>query len=364
MSFETFYETFQSLRQTYRVVQPGSLTDITKISRVEPLTILSKDAVLYEGTPDILSVLLNIFSGYYFQAASIVGKINHIKIFKTLDSLNPNRTFDTALMTVESDRSYLRDPASYKYTLPLHRHALENDSNRNDSNAKLITEVSNQAVGKILNISIELEAEEKNQKGETSKNTRSVSIPVLVRLIPSAVSQETLVHLLTMKSVNHSLTERYHAWRSGRIRFINDLIFCQDIIQDYRKALMSDDRNIIQQVQTRAFKNQFYGIVTQNPSLAGASNLFVLTESAAKAVESKIGGRLSNTKVREKLFHQTSGMVMAVIDRQYDRTTFYHRGVDGTTELSLKEIKKTNQSKGPDIAELVKALMAGQAPMF
>ncbi len=52
-------------------------------------------------------------------------------------------------------------------------------------------------------------------------------------------------------------------------------------------------------------------------------------------------------------------MIIAVVDREWERVTFYTRGMAAATDLSFKEIKSANKGKGPDILDLMKSFNQG-----
>ena len=49
-----------------------SLTSITKLTRAEPLTIISHDCANLEYLPDLLNNVASIYSGYFLQAVSML----------------------------------------------------------------------------------------------------------------------------------------------------------------------------------------------------------------------------------------------------------------------------------------------------
>ena len=58
-------------------------------------------------------------------------------------------------------------------------------------------------------------------------------------------------------------------------------------------------------------------------------------------------------------------MVIAVVDRDYERVTFYTRGIDASTDVSVRELKAANKTKdSTDIADILKQITSGQAPSF
>lgn len=327
----------------------NSLVEATKLTRVEPLVIISKDCLSLEITKDVLEVDLNMFAGYYMQAVSILTKVNNVEVIKVLDKLNPDRDGSGFLLSneyaEEACRLMMND--SYKYRLPtMESISLEKD---NQDAIERIDELSSLAVGRLLNVDIAVS----NEEGESC----IVKIPVSMRLLPSLVSNSTVAHLLTYQSEDTSMKERFHAWRAGRISFISDLIFCQDLIDEYKRASMGDNSGTMAEIARRVQNAKKYGLLTKNPSLAAASNLFVMSKAVATDVEMRLRGKLSNPKVREKAFENTYGMIMAVIDTEIDRVTFYTRGQSAAADFSFREIKAAGAgSKGPDIMDIMKAM--------
>lgn len=349
----------------------NSLAEVSKLTRVEPLTILSKDLLNLEYMPDVTNSMLNLFSAYYLQAINIMTKVKDVEVIRLLDRLNPDRD-STGFLLAEgmSNRNEssigLLGMESYQYSLPMSsvpRLALEED-NKNPLN-----DVANLSVGKLLNVKIAFVPgqdptpghDDNHQKG----SDRTVDLQVAVRLAVSVVPDNTIQHLLTFKSEDNSIIERYHAWRSGRIGFIKDLIFAQDLIDEWKRASINDNTDTIQEIIRRVNNSKKYGLLTKNPSLVSASNIFIISEQTARDVESKLGGKLSNKNIRTKAFDNTYAMVIAVVDREYERVTIYTRGTEASTDVSIKEIKAANRgSKGPDIIDMMKSFAIGAPAQF
>lgn len=346
-----------------------SLSDATKLTRVEPLTILSKDCVNLDYIQDVLHSGLNIFSGYYLQAVSMLTRVNNVEVIRVLDKLNPDRDETGFLLSESVSRESVRTLSleSYQYSLPTRAvPALEKD----DEAAKMALEVSNLAVGKLLNVQISFDGGATDMFGkqkdghEGDGKSRSVTIPISVRLMTSVVPNPTIFHLLASKTEDIGVVERYHAWRAGRISFIKDLIFCQDLIDEHKRSIIGDETGTVAEIMRRVNNSKKFGLITKNPSLVSASNIFVITEEIAREIESKLGGKLSNPKVREKAFENTYAMIIVVIDREFERVTYYTRGVAASTDLSVKEIKAASKGKGPDIGDILKSFTLGNAPTF
>lgn len=359
-----------------------SLPEVTSLTRVEPITVVSRDLINYEYTHDVMNSLLNLFAAYYLQAVALTARVGSVRVIKILDKLNPNRDstgFFSSLESLSAHNVMIMD--NYKYTLPgistegriLDTIAKDErfdfddlvEQNKGSQNIKhasygtgpvklqkeFINESADLAVGKLINVTI-------------THEDVSIDVPVQVRLAAAVLGEHAVSHLMTVKKEDTEFLERFHAWRAGRISFIRDLMFCQDLIDEHRKALMADKAGVYSEIIRRVNNTKKYGLLTQNPSLVSASNLFVISESVAKSVELKIGGKLANPRYRDKIFSNSYAMIIAVIDRDWERVTFYHRGIIASTDLSIKNIRAANKQKGPDVADILTQLAKGNAPTF
>jgi hypothetical protein len=350
---QTVAKLINTVKNASNYYSTNSLAEVAKITRVEPLTILSKDLLNLEYMPDVQNTLLNMFSAYYLQAIDIMTKVNNVEVIRMLDRLNPDRDSSGFLLSYqnEPDRSMFSMEA-YKHSLPMKgvpSVGMEAEGPKNPLN-----EIANLAVGKLLNVRL----------GSDDKENKCVNLQIAVRLATSVVPDATILHLLSYKTEDNSLVERYHAWRSGRISFIRDLIFTQDLIDEWKRASIGDNTDTIQEIIRRVNNSKKYGLLTKNPSLVSASNLFVISEVTAREVEIKLGGKLSNPKVRQKAFDNTYAMVIAVVDREYQRVTFYTRGTAAATDVSIKELQAASKGKGPDITDMLRALNIGSPMSF
>ena len=57
-------------------------------------------------------------------------------------------------------------------------------------------------------------------------------------------------------------------------------------------------------------------------------------------------------------------MLIAVVDKEWGRVTFYTRGITAGTDVSFKEIKAANKSKGIDPMDVMKNMLAGNPVSF
>ncbi len=67
-------ETGRNVLVTYKgtVGEPLSIADVSKIARIEPITLISSSLTGTKELYDVLHGVLNIYAAYYLQAVSIL----------------------------------------------------------------------------------------------------------------------------------------------------------------------------------------------------------------------------------------------------------------------------------------------------
>ena len=343
--------------------QNSSLTELTRLTRAEPLTIISKDCYNLEYLNDVLLTLCNIYSGYFLQAVAILTKVQNVEVVKLLDKLSPNRSNVGVLLAASNQKSKTGSliGENYRYALPTAQTmAMEADVPMVDqTNYKVFYETNHLAFGKLLNVSITVDSDDPSCKEKTT----TINIPVSVRLAPGIVDTDSLVRIFGHQSLNTDIVERYYSWRAGRITLIKDMIFCQDLINEYRRTAMKDQTGTLQEIVRRVTAARTYGVMSQNPSLAVSSNLYVISKAAAAAIEAKTGYRFSKPAERAKRFHDTYAMVVAVIDPEWEQISFYFNGIAAPSTMKISALKSSSK-KGVDVSDIMRSLLQGQAPTF
>jgi hypothetical protein len=221
---------------------------------------------------------------------------------------------------------------------------------------KQARELADLSVGKMITVQFG------GGKDATGRDIPKVDIHIAIRLIVNSLPDSSLIPLLAGGTMDNTFIERWHAMRAGRIEFLRDLIFCQDLIDERKKAMITDTSGVHREIIRRANNAKVGGLVDQKFSYNVASNLYVISEVTAAVIERKVGGKLANPLVRKKIFESGYAMIIVVINRQWERVTFYHRGIAAATEVSLRDIKIGNKGSGPDVGDILKAYMAGNSP--
>lgn len=332
----------------------SSLVGATSVARVEPLCIVDADVVNLEYLPDTLNVLQNIFSGYYLQALQLLTNLGSVSVSKTLGRLNPSRSggFESYGNIVAPDVSM----EAYKHKLPSYNidHAMEAGEN---GGGNQFTELSKNAfgdagmvTGKMYNVTI-----------KDGDNTATV--PVAIKLLVNSIPTSVVVNLMALQNrLDYDLVERFHAWRSGRIQFVRDLVLCKDLIDKHRNTLIKDPTGVYSEIVNRQNKNLKAGLLNQTPSLATSSNLAIISSETAELIEQKLDGSLDNFKTRHAIFQTTNLMILVVIDKSWEQVTFYHRGINAFSKVSVKDLKASSKKDGGDVNAILKAFIEGKAP--
>ncbi len=333
-----------------------SLVEYTSVARVEPITLIDGTCLYMDMLPDVMQSLQSIFSGYYLQAFALSTHVGSIDVVKQLERFNPNRSAGSAVgqQLGTAISNYAQESLDdYTHRLPVMgdprnaKPAMEASVIQDSVNA--VTELANLSVGKLLNV-------------EIIEGDKKAVIPVSIRLLANSITPDSLIHILSAGSKEVSLNERWYQWKSGQIEFFRDLVFCQDLIDEHKKHLMDDKDGLYDAILRRRTENKIAGVVSGNYSVASASNLCVISKDTATKLELNTNSSLKNFKARQKIFENTYMMLMAVIDPEWDRVTFYHRGIPEATTLSHRDLKTANKNNGPDIKDILTAYRAGSAP--
>lgn len=330
-----------------------SLMDVGKVARVEPLVIVDSDCANVEFLPDVMQSLLTLFSGYYLQAAELLGtKIDGVSIARKLAPLNPRQ--DTSDVW---NSMLIYSTEAMRHTLPTHKHlstALEN----NDKTINIGKPQSNTDLSIGNNYSVTFSS--KNSTGQDVQ----VKTNVAIRLMVNYIASSSVVNILTNKeSHDMDLKERFHSWKAGRLEFIKDLILCNDLIDKHKKNLLKDNTGLYKQIVSREINSKASAVLRGSPSVATASNICVVSTETISAAESKMYGKIKDFKFRKNLFDNTNMMILAVIDKSWERITFYYRNTEESTTLSAKDIISNNKSKSSDgggLNDLLKSFISNK----
>jgi hypothetical protein len=330
-------------------VNGRSLIDIASVARVEPIMMVDADIMNTEVLPDALQASHSMFAGYYLQAVNMVNAVGGVTVAERLAPFNPNAGSAFEELCLDAKRSTSME--EFKFKLPLRADpapVVSMESDKSDEYAfNTIRDASNLSVGKIFNVSL----------------SGDVMIPVAIRLLVNSIPSRVMVDLFSnTDAFDQDFKERFHAWKSGRIAFWKDLVLCNDLIDKRVKTSISDPSGVLNTIRQRQSGNNVNAALTGKASVANATNLALLSSETADAIEGAMGGPLKNSKIRRAVFDSTNLMIVGVVNKHWERVTFYFRGLDSTTTLSYKELKTIGKGDGSNVTDILKAYISGASP--
>lgn len=351
--------------QTVNGAGTDSLIQYTQPCRVEPMVLIDQTLQHEPAISDALHVLSSIFTGYYLQAVSLMTTVNGVQVISKLDPLNPNRKPLTSAAYSREDYalslpSFASKNEAVASNLVASIEAADVQPKRaspagaplaqSQSVSEVVKDASNLVVGKIVEVKI------KDGNGE-------YVMPITIRLIPLMSSSTLIKAILGSGAYKFNMKERWHQWRAGEISLVGDLIFCNDLIVRHRKLLNQDTHGFYAETMARRGRNVVSAVLSGQPSVATASNMIVMSARTAVELERELGGKLNDFKIREDAMSATSLMLMVVIDPDYERVTVYSRSIPQASSLAIRDLKTLNKGNGPDITEIMKALLDRSAPL-
>lgn len=360
-----------AIGNTYSAMQGNtSLIEVSNPARIRPLCVVGEDCMYLDYLTDLLQTNLNIFTGYWLQAFNIQAhaRVGNVEVLRTLDRLSPTRDplqslgYSRERMMVDIKENHFGalacEAASYRHGLPLKSNHLAMeaageliDASVGDREFMALSESNNLGVGKDIQVVIDVDG------GGKLKFMVNVSLAV------APLASNLITMIFGKNAEDYTILERYYAMKSGR-KSLGDLIFGFDIIREHRKMLIQDKSGVYSEIVSRANKNKVAGVVSGDPSVATASNVYIMSYENAKEIESKMHGQFKDARFRDNLFQDTYAMMLCIVHKDAERITFYHRSIAQPTTLSVGALKNASKNKGPDVGEILKAYTLSTAPTF
>lgn len=372
--FDSLLNTIRSVVVTYKgTVGDGvSLADVSKIARIEPITLISSNLTGTKELYEILHGILNIYASYYLQAVHILSaELADVRILKILDKTNPDRDMKTVLASgytaYESLNIKTLSLENSKFKLPmLNNQVISTESILDEDEGSSLTTATDKletfeklgsAVGKVIELIF-------NVRKEGCREVDTVTIPVVIKLDNMIIPADVIGNVVVANKDEITLGSRFKDALAGRISFIKDFILCNDLIKAQKKTMIKDPTGYYAQMLKRINNSRIYSALTGNISLAGISSICVISEEDEQEIQKQIGGKLTNQKTREIVFNNTSAMMIVVIDREWQRVSMYVRDIDGFSQNSFDSFKGMSNKDNNNIADILKAFSVGNMPSF
>lgn len=398
-----------------RDMATSSMTQYTRSTRTEPITMIDSTLTTMSELSDLMVTLTSIYAAMYAQSFSIAinQEIGDIKVLKTLDKINPNRSKTDSLLSgvagLESNNLQLPDYVnltgvekpviSVGFGMESNFGVAEDSRNihgilhnevapaiaargGNGGTSAPATTTSNAAAtaGDKKDKPVTVKSNSSSSVDVESINSfmsnlstgllfdvsveaegRKVSIPISVRLLANKMPSTMVVSLFHAAVRNQTAKERYREWRAGGISLWSDVILCRDIAREQRKNLIKDTTGMYSEVLRRKASNQGSGLLSGNPSISQISNIIVVSSDTVDAFERASGKKMNNLNVRSLLFKNIQTLIIAVVNRTRETVTLHYHDINVPTTVTFKELTNKSGGKGgsPDVMEILKAYQMG-----
>lgn len=373
-SFINPLEIAQKISQGSAILKGKSPVDIANACRVEPMCLVDERILHWTHLPVVMQTNLDLFTGYWAQAANALLNVTAIETMKVLDALNPNRDAANAFIglgwdylekaSTESLSAAAKD--SYKCTLPSPVKLWGLDAYTKESNEKAtingqaqidikeLKEVANLAVGKMFTIRSTTKVREGDKDVVVNE-----PMYVTVRLLPAPTGASTIVDILSLNAEDLSITHRIKLWNMGQIEFINGVILMQDVIDNHRKALLNDKNGHYREIMSRRRNATGAALATGRVSIGAASNIIITCEQTLKDFQRRTGLSFDDFKTRQNVFDETYAMIVTVIDPDWETVNVYVRDRKEVATYRIADLKSANRGSGADVTEIMKAFIQG-----
>lgn len=363
------------LPDMFRSLRADSLIDYTKPTRVEPIGLIDHTIADLPVMQNLSLSITSLFAAYYLQAVAVSTNINNIEVTKILEKLNPSRDPIDAFGNVLSlENRKLGNLAlsgfglenrtvNVKFAPKEIKAATENNyaMHPEDESGVLGTTLTNETQKQIATLALNLSTGVLLNV-EIAVDEHRATIPVSVRLITTITDPRVLKQMIQDSAKDRSTKARYIGYKTGELS-LKDLMFATDLIDARRESLIKDNTGNYAEIIRRKNKNRLSGLISGNPSVATASNIMVISKDTLADIEGEIGGKVSNYKLRQRIFKDTYLILMVVVDPRWEQVTIYHRGIPLPTELNFKDLQKSN-SNNIDVNEMLKLYQQGRNPTF
>lgn len=368
-------EVAQQVSAAINSVKSSTLTEYTRSARLSPIVLIDSRLLAMDVTQirSLEQTLLSIYTGYYLQAVNMTMNVGNVKVSRILDQFSTDRS----IITAAGNSVFWSNESLNTDSVELPNYALEdvadlipqswaapgynkdgdsrlhgNKGADNDKAIHNITDESNLAVGKIIDVKF-------------AEGDHNVTIPVVATLNPKSISPEDFLAINKANSIDKSFKARWHQWRSGEIRFFQDYLLAQDLIEANKKALLADTKGSLLSVRSKRTKGFIAALLSGYASPNAISTMVIISKQTAFDLSVILKGNLKDHHTRQAYFENTSSMMLVVVDPEMERFTIYERDIADYKEHTFEDIKGNDKKGGGvNIENVLKQFQKGSAPTF
>lgn len=351
----------------------GSLTKLLSKYVVEPVIICSKGTKQSVVFDKLLQLHIDIFSSFYFQVFKILTNVNGLDanfVFDIMSSDNnvvldytSTRTLTGGLSTVLGFESHdARSINELFSTNKFIKISSETTIDDKDTNANKISKVKNDdndimakgLLQKEFNVDIHFKLD---------GTGKTIQVPITVKAHVVVTDTQSILAMLAPNSKEKSYWYRLNQFLAGEIT-AKELIFCDDIISDYKHNRLKDTEGNIGLIESR--KNRSVQRSIMSGKAAGFErnyNMLIITSDDKPYFDKHIGGDITIEKNKQKLLSEAYSLTVTIVDEDYERVNVYTRDIRGNSDIGFKALSKRKNDSN-DIGELIKSLLMSKPMSF
>lgn len=338
-------------------------------------TTTAKDVLGIVGTEDYPAPILdhNALVDQYILGARATHLSAHSKA--KLQVTNPSPSTNTSSTDDGTTTNGVQHKDEVSHTNSIHAGVSANT-------VKLETREGNLPCARLLQLDIDTGAMQSN-KNEDSDDKKfkstSVAVNVLVQLRPKFVPSEVARAFVDLNFVPPKEL-RYLQMQTGEISFFKDFLFCQDIRNRRRKALLADKSGVLSDMldaQANSLKRhfdkmatsglkltRFDGMFNGNNSANIANTILVFDKRSFDQACSASGVNFDNDKVRSEFFSKTYAMILVIVDTSFGRVDMYYNGISDKSSFTFRQLATNARAETTDLVTIMKNYASNTAPRF
>ena len=214
---------------------------------------------------------------------------------------------------------------------------------------KALTESSELSTGKQFEVVFE-------------RDGNKATVLMSLRLAVQLASTDEISTLLTLSDRSNTFSERKLKVKAGELKFWNDLVFCNDLIEQARKNRFKDKTGYYSRMMDRRNSNWLSGLLSFDMSINNASAIMIVEQETVDSLTAEMGGDFDDFKVRNQIFKDTLTVYIAVVDTRFSQITIYTRGMDESTVLRTSDLKGKGGGKAGNVDDIIRAYTSGNSP--
>lgn len=348
-----------------------SLTQYAKHSMVASRVFIQQNILNETVLPDLLMNLQNMYVGYILTAVQMNTRVDGCRRIRDMldivatESLSKDdpdscktiyRSPDTFIGMEESANKFFKQSSPNMFVeLPTNIVNYQQD-------AKFLDNKTNAAFpsGRIVEISF-------MAGPDPDKSKNKLAIHIFVQLLPTLMSDSVAGQFLAANFTPRML-QRWVQWRTGEIAFWKDFVFQRDLLSNRRKALKDDKSGVLYDMferQQNALSNALLKFALITPEKQNIANtILIFNKDSFDKFCHDNNCNFSRPDHRNKFFHKTFAMIVAVVDPMYGQVELYFHGINSKGQYNYKQMSENAKTEKYDLKDIMAAYSQGNAPRF